>query len=149
MRKIVSILVALTLVISCSNEDGLSKNCQLSTIISAEEYKNAPSDNLTVSNMEIMDDCLTISFSSGGCDGKSWEYKLIDSNNIEFLVTTDESSTGSLAQRTLRISLKNDEDCEAIITKTTSFNISNLRVEGENSVELNIANDISSVIYKY
>lgn len=143
------IIVLLVMIVSCNGDDEISATCELTTLISSEEYQNAPSDELTIINLEISDDCLTINFRAGGCNGKSWEYKLIDSDNIDFLVTTDEPSTGQLAQRNLRLSLKNVEDCEAVITKAASFDISNLRIEGENSVELIVVNGIFPVTYEY
>ncbi|UII27195.1 hypothetical protein LVD15_01860 [Fulvivirga maritima] len=135
--------------ISCDSDDTISTTCELNTLINSNEYENAPSNDVTINNLEISGDCLTITFSASGCDGESWEYKLIDSETIDFLVTADEPSTGRRALRTLRLSLKDDEYREALITKTISFDISNLKVEGENSVELNIANGVSSVMYEY
>lgn len=51
-------------------------------------------------------------------------------------------------QRNLKLSLSNQEDCEAFITKEMSFDISNLQVDG-NQVQLNITNAEESILYEY
>lgn len=116
-----------------------SSHCDLKTIIDSEQYLNAPSDRLSINSLEIEDNCLTIRFSSGGCGGLTWEVKLIDEGII---------LESNPSQRNLRLSLKNDELCEAYRTKTISFDISNLQIPG-NRVVLNITNDDSKILYKY
>lgn len=146
MKKTALILGILTITISCNNDDKFMKECQLATIISAEDFESATSDDLAISNLEITNDCLTITFyTSAGtneCSFESWEYKIIDSDDIDFQITTDEP----LAYRILKFSLNKNEDCEGFgtfITEEASFDISNLRVEGENSVKLIIGFGIS------
>ncbi len=129
-------LIGLT-ILNCTDDE--QSNCDFETLISAEQYTNAPSDQLTINNLTIKNDCLTINFSSGGCDGNSWEIKLIDSEAIL------ESAS---PQRNLRLSLKNEEECYAYITKELTFDISNLQVDG-NQVQLNINNSDDTILYKY
>ncbi len=78
MKKIILVLIGIT-IISCSDDDNNlnSNNCDLETLISAELYESSPSDQLTIHNIEIDGSCLKIDFSSGGCDGDSWELKLM------------------------------------------------------------------------
>ncbi|WP_143032128.1 hypothetical protein [Tenacibaculum sp. MAR_2009_124] len=141
MKKLLfSTLIGLT-ILSCSknNDNQNSMNHNFETIISKEQYANAPSDELTINSLDINDNRLKINFSSGGCSGDTWVLKLIDSENI---------IESSPPQRNLRLSLKNDELCEALIIKEISFDISNLQVEG-NQVRLNITNSDESILYKY
>ena len=149
MKELTLILITSFLLIFCTSQDDISKKNPLSTLINAEEFENEPSDFLTVNHLEISNDSLVFSFSASGCHGESWQYKLIDSGNIDFLMTTDEPSTAIQAQRTLRFVFKNKEECEAYITKTARFDISNLQVEGVNSVELNIINSNHIITYHY
>jgi hypothetical protein len=51
-------------------------------------------------------------------------------------------------QRNLRLSLKNEESCEAIINKEVSFDISKLQVDGK-KVLLNIFNSSGQILYEY
>jgi len=82
---------------------------------------------------------LKINFSSSGCNGDTWELKLIDSEDI---------LESNPPQRNLRLSLKNEESCLAYITKELTFDISNLQVNG-NKVQLNLTNSDKNILYKY
>ena len=113
-------------------------NCDAEVIISKQEYINAPSDYLTINSASIPEDCLTISFSSSGCDGSSWVVKLIDSGAV---------AESSPCQRSLRLSLKNSELCDAVISKKISFDISKLQISGDNSVILHLNGE--SILYEY
>ena len=141
MKKILILTVFGILILSCSNDDdnGNSSSCDFKTLISEEQYTNAPSGQLTVNSLAIDDNCLKISFSSGGCNGDTWELKLIDSGII---------LESFPPQRNLRLSLKNEELCEAFITKVLTFDISNLQVDG-NQVQLNITNSEENILYEY
>lgn len=141
MKKILTFLLIGILISSCSdnNDSGNLTNCDFETLISAEQYQNAPSDQLEINSLEINGDCLKINFSSGGCDGNTWELKLIDSEDI---------LESNPPQRNLRLSLKNEELCEAYITKELTFDISNLQINGS-KVQLNITNSEQNILYEY
>lgn len=113
--------------------------CSVPVIISAEEYQNAPDDELAIVNVKLEGDCLVIKFESSGCDGSSWEIKLIDSEAI---------MESYPPQRNLRLSLKNEEPCDAVVTKEMAFNISNLRLDYD-KILLNITNSGDQVLYEY
>ncbi len=138
------ILITLIIVagfFSCdNNEDANEKNCDYDTLISADLYANAPNDQLSINNLEIIDNCLQITFSASGCDGNSWEVKLIDSEQIMESLPV---------QRNLRLSLKNNEACAAVPTKTLSFDISELQISNNNQVYLNINNSNDQILYEY
>ena len=138
---ILTLLFIVGLLTNCDDNHDIKEpgNCDLNVIVDSDLYKNAPSDNLTINSMEITDDCLTINFSSSGCSGESWEIKLIDSESI---LESDPP------QRNIRLSLKNEELCDAYITKELTFNIANLKVDG-NRVILNLLNSDSSILYEY
>jgi hypothetical protein len=113
--------------------------CSQPVIINADEYQNAPDDALEIVNVQLEGDCLIIRFESGGCDGNSWGIKLIDSEAI---------MESYPPQRNLRLSLKNQEPCDAIVTKEMAFNVSNLRLEYD-KIKLNITNSGDQVLYEY
>lgn len=128
------------LLTSCDKDDDNNFiACDKQVVISADEYNTAPSDHLTVTSLEIDGDCLKIKFGSGGCSGDTWELKLIDS---EAVLESDPP------QRNLRLSLRNEELCEAYITKELAFDISILQVDG-NQVLLNITNSDDQILYEY
>ena len=113
--------------------------CCQQVIINAVEYQNAPNDALEIVNVQLEGDCLSIRFESGGCDGNSWGIKLIDSEAI---------MESYPPQRNLRLSLNNQEPCDAIVTKEIAFNVSNLRLEYD-KILLNITNSGDQVLYEY
>lgn len=137
MKKLLlSTLIGLT-ILSCSKND---ENCDFVTLINAEQYVNAPSNQVTINNLSINNNCLKINFSSSGCSGDAWELKLIDSETI---------LESNPPQRNLRLSLKNEELCEAYITKELTFDISNLKLDENNKVKLNLTNSDQSILYEY
>jgi hypothetical protein len=142
MKKILILILFGTTILSCSNDDngGNSNNCDFETIVSAEQYENAPSDQLNINSLEINSNCLKINFSASGCDGNSWEVKLIDSEQI---------MESNPVQRNLRLSLKNNEDCTAVPSKTLTFDISELQILDDNQVYLNITNSDDQILYEY
>ena len=125
---------------SCDKEnDNLSTVCDQSVIISKDKYSTAPSDQLSIISAELNDDCLKINFASSGCNGSSWEVKLIDSGVILY---------SDPPQRNLRLSLKNQELCDASIGKEITFDVKKLQLSG-NKVLLNIINSENPILYEY
>jgi len=143
MKPFISIAVAILLITSltsCKKHDDTKLSaCNDKVIISADEYLNAPDDHLTINSIEIIGDCLIIDFGSSGCDGNTWQLKLIDEGVI---------LESYPSQRNLRLSLKNEEVCDAYFTKEVSFDISQLQVEGD-KVLLNIKGYEGQVLYEY
>lgn len=113
--------------------------CDQKVMINKGQYKNGPSDLLTIQKAEISGDCLTIRFGASGCDGKSWEVRLIDSGEVLY---------SDPPQRNIRLSLRNKEMCEAYLTREISFDISDLQVNG-NKLLLNLSNSGTQIAYSY
>ena len=140
MKSKVLLILVLLFTLGCSDSnDPDPEGCEKGTVISQERYSNAPSDELTLNSLDIENDCLKINFSASGCNGESWKIELIDSGSIK------ESDP---PQRDLRLSLDNDELCEAYITRELSFNIKELKVEG-GRVWLNLSNSEDRILYEY
>ena len=114
--------------------------CDETVVISADKYANAPDDHLTIDALEINDDCLSITFGASGCDGSTWVLELIDANEILESIPV---------QRRLRLSLENNELCEAYFTKEITFDLSGLQLADEGIIILNIANSDSQILYEY
>lgn len=134
------LLLFISCLTACSNDDdeSPSTSCDQTTLISSDEYENAPSGFHTIDDVSIDGECMHITFGAGGCSGDTWEYKLIDSGAV---------AESFPVQRYLRLSLKNEEICSAYFTKTVSFDISALK-EGEEKVLFNIQNYDSQVLFE-
>ncbi|GAA0730801.1 hypothetical protein GCM10009430_42320 [Aquimarina litoralis] len=142
MQRILLLLLTATAILSCSNDDDNNvapTNCDMTTLISATEFADGPSDPVSINSISITDNCLKINFGSSGCDGDTWQLNLIDSGIV---LESDPP------QRNLRLSLSNEEACLAFITQELDFDISNLQVEG-NQLILNVANFDESISYEY
>ena len=124
-------------------EDDNLLTCDQQTIINATEYQTATSEPVSIDSLEITGNCLSVTLSSGGCDGNSWQVRLVDSGSI---------AESLPPQRSLKLLLENQEVCLAYITKTISFDIQELEAEGEVSMLLNIADsngENSQILYEY
>lgn len=135
---LLTILISFSLT-SCDKDDNNSSNYDKQVLISADEYSTSPNDQLTINTLELNGDNLKINFSASGCSGDTWEVILIDSEVILY---------SNPPQRNLRLSLKNEELCEAYITKELTFEISELQVDG-NEILLNITNSDDQILYIY
>jgi hypothetical protein len=139
MRTIVFLLISIFQIIACCPINEEESMCDDKIIIDKNLFDSAPNSPLSIKNIEIVDDCLSIDFYASGCNGNSWKIKLIDSEAI---------LKSNPPQRNLRLSLENNELCDAIINKKISFDISKLRLTGS-EVILNIANSGQQIKYKY
>lgn len=141
MKKVSLMITALfvcLIIVSC-DDDNLSISCEQEVIIDAGTYDTAPTDDLKINSLDIDGDCLRINYSSSGCGGDTWILQLIDSDVI---------LESFPPQRNLIFSLKNEELCEAYITRELTFDIINLQVNG-NQVLLNIKNTNDEILYEY
>ncbi|MDR1459883.1 MAG: hypothetical protein LBI60_06685 [Bacteroidales bacterium] len=119
-------------------DNGNQTNCDRDVIISQTEYNNAPNHPVTIIKMNIESNCLKIKFGASGCNGDNWAVRLID------LGVVAESLP---CQRTLRLSLNDIGECEAYFEKEMYFNIEDLQIQGNHSVQLNISG--KSILYEY
>ncbi|AUP78739.1 hypothetical protein [Flavivirga eckloniae] len=128
----------------CNEDDDntpVKEICDQKTIVNKEIYNNLVLDaSFTFVSAEITDNCLTIEIKGGGCDGNSWEYKLVDSGDV---------TESSPEQRDLKFQLINEEVCLAIVTRTVSFDLTPLQVSGSNEVILNLEGLKTPLRYKY
>lgn len=142
MKQLVILLIfsPLFLSIQCKTE-AIEPNpdCPLSVIVSENEYNNAPDDELSIVSASITGDCLNIEFASSGCDGSTWEIKLLDANVI---------MESYPVQRNLRLSLKNIEECDAVIARSISFDLRPLQLNYD-KILLNLTNSGDQLLYEY
>ncbi|MCG6187137.1 hypothetical protein [Maribellus maritimus] len=134
-----TIVIGLSFICCEKETDSFSEICERSVIISEDQYISAPNHQLTILSTELNNHCLKISFASSGCSGSSWEVKLVDSGVILY---------SNPPQRNLRLSLKNQELCDAYIGKEITFDVRALQIN-ENKVLLNLTNSGDQILYEY
>lgn len=143
--KPIKITISLFLIaiigLSCSKDDNNnSSNCDLDLIICPIQFGDRPNDEVTIEAVGLNGDCLNITYSASGCDGSSWTVLLIDSSEV---------MESDPPQRHLRLSLDNNEECDAYITKTKSFDISAIQSNEYNRIILNLDGYSGSILYEY
>ncbi|NMM47785.1 hypothetical protein [Marinigracilibium pacificum] len=128
------------IIFSCEKDDihCPPAECDQELIINGDLYDNAPNSSLTIESVELKENCMTINFYSSGCSGSTWEYKLI---------AEDYTIPGDIPQRFIRLSLKNEELCEAIIRKEVSFDISEALGQSH-IIRLSLENNGTHYIYQ-
>jgi len=132
--------------IQASDENGEEpqtvSTCGKDVIVDATQFENAPNDQVAIVDLKIEGNCLKIKFTSSGCDGSKWKVELIGWGNYDKSLPP---------QTTMRLSLDNQEDCLAVITKEVSFNLEPLmeyfQHHSTNSIVLNISG--KSILYEF
>lgn len=143
--KIIVLLLSVTLFLNmqCEGDDPApfpESNCVNLTLIDSFSYENATTSPYTVTDVAINEDCLIITITATGCDGNTWDMQLLDSGSVE------ESNP---SQRYVKFFLVNNEACLAEISRTTSFDLSTLQIEGENEIIINIDQYSDPITYVY
>ena len=130
----------LVLSAQCDEDDEARGSCGPAAVIAPSFYNSSESNGFDILNAEIFDNCLTVEFSSGGCDGSSWSLVLVDSGAI---------AESNPEQRYLKFIFDNAEECEALLTQTRSFDLVNIQLDGRDTVLLNIEGIDGLLTYTY
>ena len=142
LKKVLLFLVVILCFINmqCDDDDMQPIGCDFQTIIDASKYTAETSEGFSFISSEIIDDCLSFTIASSGCDGTSWEFDFIDSAAVAELFPE---------QRFLKLVIFNEELCDAVFQKTITFDINSLQIENSNEIILNIDGLSNALNYKY
>ncbi len=146
MKPIGYLLLLFFLLVGCNQKDDDpiqctdSGNCDDCIIINKNLYDQTTTDNYTIQDITINQDCLEITFSASGCDGDTWEIDVIDLGGI---------AETAVPQRDLKLKLINNEACLAVFTRTISFNLAPLQLKNYSAVNLKIADYPTVISYEY
>ncbi|MCZ8089493.1 MAG: hypothetical protein O9282_06765 [Flavobacterium sp.] len=144
MKQFITVLCCFLLfTISCSDDDKktVSSNCDKQAIVfNDDNFQDIITANYMITNVVLNDDCLSVTVSSSGCNGETWDMELISSTSIleSFPV-----------QRLVKVELDNEEACLAVFQKTVSFDLAPFQVDGQNQVILNIDGWDEPITYQY
>lgn len=123
---------------SCDKNE-FDTNTDGKLIIGNDLFKNAPNDPLLISEAKIVGDTLEIRFGASCCDGKNWEISLVGASDILY---------SEPPQRQIRLSLKNNELCDAACGKIKKFDIKSSRISG-GEINLRLQGWQEVLSYKY
>lgn len=133
------------LVFSCTRQnqkyiDTSPGNCENGITISAHKFSQASSNTFRITKAVIKGDCLEITITASGCNGKSWNAALVTNGAV---------AESYPPQMFLKILFTNTELCLAMHTRTFSYNLSPLKVQGTNKLALNLQGYDGALLYEY
>jgi hypothetical protein len=147
MRHLLIFTLLLSLILaSCTRDkkfgdDDLNSFSTKSKLLIGEEYfNNFPKDPAKILSASITGDSLTITFGASCCSGNTWIVNLVGNEKVLY---------SDPPQREVRLSLKNDEFCDAYCTRIVKFDITPARLTGTNRIILNLSGWGSQLIYDY
>jgi len=115
---------------SCDSVNPDQLNCDEKILVDSSLFEDSPNDSFEFTSVKIIDNCLNITIQYGGGCGDI-ELKLIDSEMI---------LESYPVQRNIRLSLKDEDYCKALITKELSFDLTPIQILSYNQIILNISN---------
>ena len=141
--RLFTAIMILSTLMSCNDNDDNTSNdkniCEPEIIVSEEAFNNAPNSGHSINELQLEGDCLTIDFSASGCGGDTWEIKLVAS---PIVIETFP------IQQFIRLSLKNEEVCRAVIRKSVTFDISKLKETSPEPSFINFVGYNDKVFYQ-
>ncbi|WP_111681999.1 hypothetical protein [Winogradskyella tangerina] len=141
-KAILFLFAILLLNFQCEDDDIQlpPTDCDRFAVVDSNAYQNANSDFFNINSAEIEGDCLSIEISASGCNGETWILQLFSSEGVMESLPV---------QRNIRAVLINDEACLAVFTKTFTFDLRDLQVEGEQQVSFNLLDYSEPILYSY
>jgi len=115
-------------------------NCTEALQVSLDLYENGPSDDVYIYSAAIYEDCLTIGFLASGCTASQWQLSLLDRGDM---------ALAENGERSLRLSLANSEECDNVIYKEQSFDISILKNDSTEFYDLNLFEHDGALQYRF
>lgn len=117
-----------------------SDTCSMKAIQSESIYNDGPAAQHTIESVDLTNNCLHITYASSGCSGESGEIQLVDQGVI---------MESFPVQKNIRLSLMNEEECQAVFQKDIWVDISPLQVNGESKINFNLEGWGEQILYEY
>ncbi len=117
----------------------LPSTCDHPVVVDADLYENGPADEFQFQSAVIDGNCLkAVVRYGGGCEIVT--FQLIDASAI---------MESFPIQRNIRLSLEDNDQCEALITQELFYDLTPLQVEGNSKITLNLQGFPESLTYQY
>ena len=139
MKNLMSLFIFTFILCSCGDPIEDSQNCDLRTIVDDNQYNKANEDYF-INDAVLEGDCLNIALSASGCDGTTWGFDLYASSAI---------AESWPVQRYIRLSITNDELCDAVIEQTISIDLTPLQVDAYDQMNINLSGFDQQIHYTY
>ena len=136
----------LALALSCNKsdeDDGLIIcpvwNCEDVVQVNEDLYDNGPNDQMMIADASIHEDCLEVTFRYGGGCGEV----------ATALFASLEIGESLPPQRFIRIGFTDNDNCEALLSLTKTFDLSPLREVDDNVILINLEGYDEVLEYSY
>lgn len=139
MKYFLALILVLGLAVSCDSVNSKQSECGAEILVDNNLFTNAPNDSFNFVDIEIIQNCLKITIEYGGGCGDI-ELKLISSELV---------MRSNPPQINIRLSLKDEDSCEANIRKEILFNLTPIHELVNNQVILNIKNWDEAILYSF
>ena len=146
IKNLFTLLIIMLVFVGCKGDDSLCcpnpnpTNCNKVSVIDETKYQQTNTNNYTITNVVLNGDCLEITLSSSGCNPNNW--------NMNFIASEAVVETLPIQWYT-KVELINNEACQAVFQKTVSFDLTPLKDDGKNQVQINIQGWNTSIMYQY
>lgn len=142
--KIIFLFFAMLLV-SCEFLDDTIKTpvitaCDSNAMVDPILYQQIQTTKYGITSVVLNGDCLEITVSSSGCDPNNWSMNL---------VTVPSTATVVPQLYHAKVELINDEVCLAVFQKTKSFDLTPLKIQSQNKIQVDIDGWNTPIIYSY
>lgn len=124
---------------SCSEADDIRRRACEQVIIDSALFSEVPGDDFDFVDVTVTGDSLEMTVQYGGGCGAICAI-LLDSGLVAY---------SNPPQRFVRLSLGDNDPCEALLTEKLTFDLTKLRVSGADKVRLNIRDWPEPVLYEY
>ena len=129
MRNLLFLILILLCSCSVNSDAAIIEPCGDFVIENQSMYNATDTSNYTITDVNVLNNCITVRLTSSGCDGNSWTASLIDS----------EQETLSIPpERFLRLELTNNEACQAVFERSYTFDIGMIRPAGSGTLVVNL-----------
>lgn len=145
LKILTAVLIFSTLFGACeqSEGDGLilcpTGTCEDQVQVGDDLYENGPDDEHMISNAFISDDCLDVTFRYGGGCGEVEAHLFASTGEGDSLPPS----------RFIRVGFQDDDDCEALLVYTKTFDLTPLRSGAHSTVLLQLEGYDEVLEYNY
>ena len=133
MRKLtwkILLIWAFASLSACEDSDStVDTLCGDAVIVNETLYDVTTTSNYTITNVSVVDKCITIEIAASGCDGSTWQADLIHPGGIGL-------SDPEVAL--VKLNLTNNELCQAVFQRSYVFDLRTIIPDEYGTVLLNL-----------
>tara|TARA_A100000171_G_scaffold52079_1_gene68898 strand:+ start:8182 stop:8604 length:423 start_codon:yes stop_codon:yes gene_type:complete len=134
------LILAVFIAASCrSNDDDMVESTCNAIEINSDLFNNGITDEFEILEASVTNDCLVILLRYGGGCGE-----------IDATLVLGDGGNSNVLQRNARVIFVDEDNCEALLSKEYSFDLTSLQDNSTNSIEI-ILQDFpdNPIVYEY